>query len=359
MSAEALLQSPAASLVFLYSRMPPYLPVQLRALMATERVNSIDVVHWDGGDSRGNRYVPESIEGVTYHSRSAFDNNGLLALLRHARPAITYVSGWMDRGYLSALRRFKMEALTRVVAGVDDQWHGSFRQLTGSVIVRVLLRGLIDVMWVAGAPQRVYAQHFGYTGERVIPNLLSADVDRFANLQPGLRKRFLFLGRFDSVKGLNVLVDAYTRLPSATQKGWSLELVGDGPLRGKLAEGVASTGITLRPYLQPAELPVLLAHGGVGCFPSQHEQWGVAIHELAAAGFPLLLSDACGAGTEFLIHGHNGFRFPVGDVPRLATAMQAMAEMSETMRSLWGARSRELARRITPELSAASLLSLM
>lgn len=347
------------ALVFFHARLQPYLIALFRALLATERVSMIDVVFWDGGDAGGNRYVPESIDGVIYHPRSDLNSVGLLGLLRRVRPALICVSGWMDRGYLSALRDFRREALTKVVAGIDDQWHGNSRQVLGSLIARVVLRRAIDVMWVAGAPQRVYAQHFGYTGARVIPNLLSADVGSFANAEPGLRKRFLFLGRFDQVKGVDVLVDAYRRLPSETQKAWSLELVGDGPLRGKLAEGVASAGITLRPYLQPKEVPTLLADGGVGCFPSRHEQWGVAIHELAAAGFPLLLSDACGAGTEFLIHGHNGFSLPVGDASRLAAAMQAIAEMNVTVRSLWGARSRELARRITPELSAASLLSLM
>lgn len=359
MSNETTTTGPLSRLVFLYSRIPPYLTAQLRALIETGRVGAVDVVHWDRGENRGNHYALESIKGVSYHPRSNFDLNGLHALLQRTRPDLIYVSGWMDRDYLKALRRYRRAVTVPVVAGIDDQWHGGFRQHVGSLVAKLLLPKVIDVMWVAGAPQRVYAQRFGYTDSRVIPYLLSADIDRFGTAHVGLRRRFLFLGRFDSVKGLDILISAYEQLPRALRAQWPLELIGDGPLRPQLETRAAFSGIRLHPYVQPQGLPALLADGGVAVFPSRHEQWGVAIHELAAAGFPLILSDACGAGTEFLIHGHNGLRCQTGDVEKLTSAMRYIAELDGETRLHWAERSRQLAGRITPALSAASFLSLV
>lgn len=346
------------NLVFLYSRIPPYLPVQLRALLDTGRIATIDVVHWDAGDSRGNLYVPEQIKGVTYHPRSVLNLGGLLNLLNSKNPQIVYVSGWMDRGYISALRAFRKNYPIKVVAGVDDQWHGSLRQWVGAMVARALLRNVIDVMWVAGGPQRIYAERFGYQSKRIIPHLLSADTKHFSSIKLGAKKRFLFLGRFDSVKGLDVLVSAYNALPKKTKDTWTLELIGDGPLREGLEKNFSGENIVFQPYIQPSSLPALLHGGGIACFPSHHEQWGVAIHELAASGFPLLLSNTCGAATEFLIHGYNGYQFPVGDILLLTRRMQEIADLDEDVRLTWGERSRSMAARITPELSAASLLSL-
>jgi len=265
----------------------------------------------------------------------------------------------MDRLYLDVLRRYRKVTRTIVVAGIDDQWHGGFRQRLGVFYCQLFYRHLIDVMWVAGGPQRIFAERFGYRGKRVIPYLLSADVDRMIEQPIQAGKRFLFVGRFDPVKGLNTLVDAYRLLPDSVRSSWTLELVGDGPLRESLSGEATLPGIRIHPYLQPDDLLSFLADGGVACFPSLHEQWGVAIHELAALGCPLVLSDVCGAATEFLIDGYNGYRCCPGDPKSLSECMHRVAALSDAHRQLFSQRSRQLASRITPKLSAASILSLL
>ena len=40
-----------------------------------------------------------------------------------------------------------------------------------------------------------------------------------------------------------------------------------------------------------------------------NEHWGVVVHEAAAAGLPLLLSNTTYAGTHFLVEGINGYSF--------------------------------------------------
>lgn len=346
-------------LVFFYSRIPPYLITVINSLMKSGKIRSIDVVHWDHGNDNGNKYKPTPIDGLNYTGRSSIDDNGLYDLLESKHPHAVYVSGWMDKGYLNAIKRYRSRNSTIVISGIDDQWQGNIRQILGSIYYQIAYRGLIDVMWVSGGPQRVYASHFGYKGMRVIPYLLSADVDSLSNVEFNDKKRFLFLGRFDPVKGLDLLIDAYKNLPSSIKEVWSLELIGDGVLRDNLLSASEHENIKIHPYVQPKDLGGILSGGGVACFPSRHEQWGVAIHELAAAGYPLILSDACGAGSEFLINGYNGFSCRTGSAVSLSSKMLRIAEMSPTERCQFSTNSRILSKHITPDLSASALLSLI
>ena len=91
--------------------------------------------------------------------------------------------------------------------------------------------------------------------------------------------------------------------------------------------------------------------------PSRSEAWGVAIHEMALMGFPLVLSSSCGAASEFLIPGYNGYLFRSEDASSLGRALEKIAALpSETLR-LFSQRSTAIGRRISNEFSAHSLLA--
>ena len=113
----------------------------------------------------------------------------------------------------------------------------------------------------------------------------------------------------------------------------------------------------VKPFLQPAALQSELQKGGVGCLTSHKDQWGVVIHEFALMGFPLLLSSGCGAATEFLIPGHNGFMFKSGDKNSLYQALINFTELSLDELQRFSEASTKLGERINPEISASSLLS--
>jgi glycosyltransferase involved in cell wall biosynthesis len=97
------------------------------------------------------------------------------------------------------------------------------------------------------------------------------------------------------------------------------------------------------------------------CFvlPSRHEPWGVVIHEFAAAGLPLITSEACGASTHFLINNHNGYVCPTDDVPALSRAIGQIIAKSDEELLAFAQRSRALSRKISPQTTAANLLSVL
>lgn len=347
-------QGSPVKIVVLYAEVMGYVVGTLKALMKCGRNVEIDVVFWD--KKTISLFVIGNTGLMKFHARSSLSDEGLVELLQARNPDIICVSGWMDKGYLSALRRYRRQGgRGQVVCGLDGQWKDTLRQYLGSLYFRLFYAKLFDFMWVAGKPQYHFAQRLGYGHERIVTNLYSADNEIFS-AKGAFSRRFVFVGRFDPVKALDQLIEAYLSLPEDVQLRWPLVLIGDGELR-RLVESRKASTIIIKPFLQPEELMQELRHGGVSCITSHQEPWGVAIHEMAILGFPLVLSSACGAATEFLISGYNGFMFRRSNTASLRAALLKIAMLDDSELESFSRRSHELGMRINSEHSAYSLLS--
>lgn len=117
-------------------------------------------------------------------------------------------------------------------------------------------------------------------------------------------------------------------------------------------------GVTVLPYMTSTELIAAARSFDIFVFPSRKDQWGVALHEFALLGFPILSSNGVGATERFLIDGYNGFKFISGDVDSLAEKFKEFENLPSDTLKIFGERSREMGATITSELSAASLVSL-
>ena len=117
-------------------------------------------------------------------------------------------------------------------------------------------------------------------------------------------------------------------------------------------------GIKVVNFLQPKDLVKLIKTSGCFVLPSRFEPWGVVVHEFAAAGLPLILSDAVGASDVFLINGANGFIFETNKVLSLKEMLLNIIRSSDERLLSMSAISANLAYRITPSTSANNLLSL-
>lgn len=343
--------------LFLYSRLNGFVVTVAEHIAASPECGSVSIVYWDSAKDTGNKFATNT-QAITLIPRSSLHKDAILATIERIRPRIVYLSGWMDKDYIAAVRSARRRGMDFVtVCGIDDQWFGSARQWLGSVYFRLFYRSVFDFLWVAGKPQYHYARMMGCRPQKILPNLLSADTAKFGRAA-GQLKRFVFFGRFDRVKSLEVLVEAYQALTPDERAQWPLLLIGDGEMT-ELIRRQGGDDVTLMPYLQPHVLADELVKGGVGLLTSTFEAWSVALHELASMGFPLIASQQCGATSEFLVHGYNGYLFRGGDAVGLAGAMRAMIALSDEQRAQMGQASSFLANRITPEISARSLLSLL
>lgn len=343
------------SIVFLWAEVGGYLEAVLKSLSSQNALH-INVVHWDRRNSNTTQHVVDAINNVSFYARSDTNDELIFNLLEMKKPEIIVVSGWMDSGYIRACKKYKkINTTVKIVAGIDDIWTGSLRQRLGQIYFRLFYRELFDFMWISGQPQFSFAQRFGYDIENIISNLYSADTEMF-KMRAGTKKRFIFVGRFVKVKALDLLVQSYCKLSENVQKEWPLILIGEGDQKPMILEQ-KNHNIKVLPFLQPEELRQELLKGGVGCLPSHKDQWGVVLHEYALMGLPMLASSGCGATTEFLISGFNGFLFRKGDVDDMNRAMREFTSLTEADVGRLAANSIKLGHRITSEISAASLLS--
>jgi glycosyltransferase involved in cell wall biosynthesis len=134
----------------------------------------------------------------------------------------------------------------------------------------------------------------GLPGDRIdtVPNAVLDPGPRSSS--PGRSNRLLFVGRLAPEKGVDLLLDAWQRLP--TEHGFELVLIGDGPLRHSLHQGLPAA-VRLIGWQDPARVREEMLDGRALLFPTQGlEPFGRGVIEAFAAGLPVLAAARGGAG---------------------------------------------------------------
>jgi glycosyltransferase involved in cell wall biosynthesis len=133
----------------------------------------------------------------------------------------------------------------------------------------------------------------------------------------------LYFGRLSPEKGLDHLIAA---LKFAGDPPF--QIVGDGPLEGKLKDMVAALGLKntrMVGRVAPDELPRILQEARFAALPSvSHENAPLAALEAMAAARPLLVSDR--GGLPELVEGGAGVICRSSDAQDLATKIRRMME---------------------------------
>lgn len=139
--------------------------------------------------------------------------------------------------------------------------------------------------------------------------------------------RLVNAGRLDPRKGLETAVRALAELPAEA----TLELLPsvDHPYRLELEQLAARLGVQDRLQFRMAtraELRDRYAGADVCVFPTEWpEPFGLVPLEAMACGTPVVATGTGGSG-EFLHHGRNCLRIPVGDPAALAAAVHRLAD---------------------------------
>lgn len=345
-------------ILYLYAEVMGYTMATIKELSVQGA--EVHVVHWD--KDKLTPYKMTDYLNVNPYPRSGHSLASLRALAQKVEPDITVVSGWQDKTYLGVALWLRKQGKV-VVCGFDDQWHGTLKQYLAAVLglSRYFTR-YFSHAWVAGVYQYEYARKLGFRKQEIIFDLYSADLTLFhrayqkslARKTSAYPHRFLFVGRFEPIKGLDTLLGAWQQLTDHCGD-WELHLIGNGSLKDQLA---ATPGVVVKDFMQPDKLVNEISETGCFILPSRGEPWGVVVHEFAAAGLPLIVSDVVGATTSFLVPGMNGFHFNANDISGLASAMKQIIRTADIELANMGHASNLLSTRITPETSAKYLLSL-
>ncbi len=346
-------------ILYLYSELAAYNIPVFKTL--TNKYNALlHVVSWD--KKKLKPYEAPEIENVHYYQRSEFSSDSLLTLAKNIKPDIIYVSGWMDKGYFKTLRFFKNNNIP-IVIGFDDQWVGSIRQRLGIVLFRVYYQRYYTHAWVAGPRQFEFAKRLGFNNENIIFDLLTADVDLFKKSINSISEKadifpkvFLYVGNFRKIKGTDILIEGFKKYRDKYKGDWKLICIGNGELEHLLK---SEENVSVVNFQEQKELIKFVNKAGVFILPSRHDQWGVVVHEFCAAGMPMLLSEQVGAKTLFMIEGFNGLSFSNNSSDELARVMDIFTSKTDEELLNMSYNSIALSERVSPETSAANLISIL
>ena len=293
-------------------------------------------------------------ERIKISSRASVSDQELSRMVATADYDLIFTGGWFDKGYLAALRLRKCPALL----GFDNAWTGSLKQRLSTFYGRMFLKPLFEYAFVPGSRQAVFASKLGFQEKSIIRGAYSCDVSKFSSViqQPQRHNRLIYAGRYSPEKYVQPLFELFHKLAEKEFPNWELHCIGTGPLWN---ERLQSPHIVHHGFMQPDELLAFMSTGNAFVLPSTFEPWGVAVHEFAAAGYPLILSDAVGAAEAFLETTKNGYLFQAGNRAALEDALRKMMSQSQAQLLEMGRHSRALACSITPESWATSVAGMM
>jgi glycosyltransferase involved in cell wall biosynthesis len=335
------------SIVFCWAEVAGYMPACWRALAARPGVR-LHVLHPKQlPNNPANPFALDPLmQGLSHEmfDRSRPDvDSWLREAVRRHHPDVVVICGWVFWPYLGLMRDTELQGV-RFVLGMDTPWRGTLRQRLARLRLGATI-GRMSAVITAGQGSAEYARRLGIDDARIHKGFYGFDFAPLAPVADRRRatgawpRRFLFVGRYIGAKGLDTLMSAYRLYRSRVSTPWSLSCCGSGT-EARLLHGV--DGVTDLGFVQPAQMPDVLADHGAFVLPSRYEPWGVVIAEAAASGLPVVCSDACGAADDIVREYYSGIVTAAGDVEGLARALQWMHEHEAELPEM-GDRGRALA----------------
>lgn len=297
-------------------------------------------------------------------------SGALEKMLNRLRPGLTVIAGYAHPAMRAAATWARRNG-SRAILISDSQARDTARRPWKERLKRAFVSRYFDAAFVSGASAAAYVESLGIPGHRIWRGYDVVDNAHFAagaararagaeSLRASLRlpaRYFLYVGRFAPEKNLPFLLEAFARACRDPEfEGWSLVLVGGGPLERELRARAAALGerVCWVPFQQIDQLPAYYGLAEALVLPSLVEPWGLVVNEAMAAGLPVVISRQCGCGPELVFPGLNGAIVDETNVEGLAATLVALSRDGQRRRR-YGERSARLIQSFSLETWAAAL----
>jgi glycosyltransferase involved in cell wall biosynthesis len=158
---------------------------------------------------------------------------------------------------------------------------------------------------------------------------------------------FLYLSRIIKLKGLDILIKAFSRL-NQERDDISLIVAGDGPFKAyciNLCKDLDLSNVIFIGSIDPEYTPEIYVKSDVFILPSRffntsYEAWGLVINEAMSLGLPIITTNAVGSSFDLVHDGINGFVIEENSTDALYKAMKKiltrdLEEMSINSRKIF------------------------
>jgi glycosyltransferase involved in cell wall biosynthesis len=264
--------------------------------------------------------IGQHVHWIDCDGRTSFQALGLRV------PSVLFITGWSVPSFMQLAREVRRTGGS-VVCMADNSYRGDARQFVGAIAFRTIFRRLFAHVWVPGSSAARLMRFYGVPASRISQGLYTADTTIFQRRKRITDRplRFVFAGQFISRKNVLGLCEAFLQFRKTFDKPCDLHLYGSGPLHEKIP---SDRDIHVHSFASPLELAT--AFNDARCFilPSDIDHWGLVVHEAAACGALLIVSDTTGAGLD-LCTVSNSRIVPAGNTDALAEALSWAAQLSQ------------------------------
>jgi glycosyltransferase involved in cell wall biosynthesis len=278
-------------------------------------------------------------------------------LLKNEKPDVVLITGWNAYPLLQVLLACIWLGIPRLVRGDSNSMRA--RPLPVRFIHSVLMKCYSAFLFVGQANRRFYKNyrvkdHQLFSVPHFVDNQrFSTESKKLAIQRDNLRQKwrvpsvatcFLYAGKLSEKKRITDLLSALS-LIWRTRHAAHLLVVGDGELMA-MARTIVNDNklpVTFCGFLNQSEMAQAYVATDCLVLPSDYgETWGLVVNEAMACGLPAIVSDRVGCGPDLVHQGITGFRFPFGDIERLAESMIAFIALSEDQRHEMGSQAQRL-----------------
>jgi glycosyltransferase involved in cell wall biosynthesis len=295
-------------------------------------------------------------------------------LFREKQVTALWIQGWQVLAYWQAVWQAHAAGIPVWVRGESNDFAQTplWKNTIKRIALGQLFRRIKYFLYIGSANRRFY-ESYGISEEQLRPAPYGVDNDRFARQakqrrpeRDAIRRAWnipedafciLFAGKFIPKKRPLDVVAAASHLRHASL-GLRLHLLfaGSGELGSALRQGctIAFDAEGERPsivtpsssngdkphasftgFLNQTEISKAYVAADCLVLPSNsQETWGLVVNEAMASGLPCIVSDACGCSEDLVAAINFEFRFPLGDLPSLSSALRSLVHEPPPSQSL-------------------------
>jgi len=274
-----------------------------------------------------------------------FFNPGIVPLLLRQRPrvALVFASIKDPSAWLTVVL---CRLLGTKIALLDDSWIGRDGDV-GRVRrwARQIMYNRFGDAYIGTSRQTLSMfRHYNsrIRDEQCFLSHLVADNEyfekRLTNRAPDRRFDVMFSGRIVKVKSPAFFANVCAGIKARLGRCRALVIgEGDAALKEQMRDIFQQHGVSVEfaGFIPHADLPDFYAQSRLLLLPTLGDCWGVVINEAMAAGTPVITTEWTAAAGELVLHGRNGYVFPL-DVDAWVSAATDLLSSDST----WEAFSR-------------------
>jgi len=285
---------------------------------------------------------------------------------------VVITDGWFNFACQAAFFMSKMMGKSYIIWSRSTMYEQSLLRWTSLPLVSLIVRHS-DACIAPGKRAKEYLVYLGADEKKIFTAANTVDVDHFRrvsrlttkdtweikqSLGIKTRKVILYVGRLIEKKGVEYLIEGYSKL-RREYHDVSLLILGYGHKKQelrKLCQSQNIPGVYFVNHVEMDEMPRFYGIADLFVLPSRRDIWGLVLNEAMACGLPVITTKKVGASVDLVREGVNGWIVAEENPAELYGAIRKIVTNS-SLRQKMGQESSRIIRRFSIDNAANGFLS--